>query len=495
MLGRQLEFRPPLPEILGCKDFLEKRALFEQIDAILRRSRLDELFVRFALEEHSVPSKNRERFLRHSFTAFRCCLVRYLEGNLPVRQLSNALAESHLLQWFCHLGNFGAIKVPSKSTLDRYERWISTPKLDRLIERLIALAAQERGDGEGHQVLGLNNAMDMSEAWIDGTCLKANLHFPTDWVLLLDAGRTLMKACEVIRCSGLRNRMPKSPKAFLREVNKLGIAMSQQRRQKDSKKNRKRILRQLKALLKRLRRHGQKHRDLLQEHWSRSGLTWRQANQVIGRIDGVLERLPLAVKQAHERLIGERQVKSNEKILSLYDEDVRVIVRGKLGAEVEFGNVWLLGEQKDGLILEWTLYRDTVSEVKLTEEAVERINERVGGRMRAIGGDRGFHSKANEKALEGRGLSCQICPRKIEVLRERMKQEEFASSQRRRSQTEGRVSIMKWKFLGPVLRAKGFEARERATNWGVLAHNLWIVGRILVAEAQSRERDKGRAVA
>ncbi|MEZ5328341.1 MAG: hypothetical protein R3F19_25130 [Verrucomicrobiales bacterium] len=33
-----------------------------------------------------------------------------------------------------------------------------------------------------------------------------------------------------------------------------------------------------------------------------------------------------------ERIIGRRQVPSKEKILSLYDADINVIVRGKLGA-------------------------------------------------------------------------------------------------------------------------------------------------------------------
>ena len=339
----------------------------------------------------------------------------------------------------------------------------------------------------GDQVLGLSEPLDMTEVWIDGTCLKADLHFPTDWVLLIDAGRTLMKACHLIRRSGLRNRMPKSPETFLREVNKQGIAMSQQRRQRDSKKNRKAILRQLKALVKKLQRHAQKHRDLLEQHWHRSKLTHGQARQAIAHIDGVLEQLPQAIKQAHERIIGERQVKSREKILSLYDKDVRVIVRGKLGAEVEFGNVLLIGEQKDGLIVEWKLHREAVSEVKQTVAVVDRINERVGGKIKSVGGDRGFYSQANEKALEDRGIKCLICPRNVGELRRKMEKEEFAANQRRRSQTEGRVSILKSKFLGPVLRAKGIEARAQAVSWGVLAHNLWIVGRILVAEAKRSE--------
>ena len=61
-------------------------------------------------------------------------------------------------------------------------------------------------------------------------------------------------------------------------------------------------------------------------------------------------RLPAAIRQAHERIIGERPVASADKILSLYEDDLHVIVRGKAGAEVEFGNTLLLAENLDGII-------------------------------------------------------------------------------------------------------------------------------------------------
>ena len=38
------------------------------------------------------------KFLEHSFRALRCNIVRFLEKNMPVRELSNKLADSHLFQ-------------------------------------------------------------------------------------------------------------------------------------------------------------------------------------------------------------------------------------------------------------------------------------------------------------------------------------------------------------------------------------------------------------
>ena len=78
---------------------------------------------------------------------------------------------------------------------------------------------------------------------------------------------------------------------------------------------------------------------------------------MIDRIDGVLALLPQAEKQAHERIIGERQVANGEKVVSLYETDTQIIVRGKAGAEVEFCNILRLVETPQGLIVELNLFK------------------------------------------------------------------------------------------------------------------------------------------
>ena len=96
--------------------------------------------------------------------------------------------------------------------------------------------------------LGLKEALNMEDYFLDSTCLKANVHFPTDWVLLRDGVRTLMKATLLIRRAGLRGRM-EAPEAFLGRMNRLAMEMSQQARRAGTKKGRKRVLRQMKRLV------------------------------------------------------------------------------------------------------------------------------------------------------------------------------------------------------------------------------------------------------
>ena len=59
-----------------------------------------------------------------------------------------------------------------------------------------------------------------------------------------------------------------------------------------------------------------------------------------------------------------------------------------------------------------------------------------------------------------------------------LEDETFVKHQKRRAQTEGRISMVKHVFLKRVFRQKGFENKERSVNWGIFAHNLTVLFRI-----------------
>ena len=223
-IKRQLNFRLPLPPSYGAKDYRDKRARYVFMDDLIERAGLDDQFITLVLQHRGLkPHQVGNRFLNHCVTALRSNIVRFVENHLPVRKLSIQIADSHLLQWFCYTGEFGPVLPPSTSTLDRYGRFLPPEAIDQLGAQLLQRAAQE---SNGKQMLGLERSIDLTNVWLDGFCLKANIHYPTDWVLLIDATRTLMKATTLIRNADLKNRMPQSPEEFLRDINKLGIAMS-----------------------------------------------------------------------------------------------------------------------------------------------------------------------------------------------------------------------------------------------------------------------------
>src|SRR5204863_9860625 len=168
-----------------------------------------------------------------------------------------------------------------------------------------------------------------------------------------------------------------------------------------------------------------------------------QTDQVLRRLDGVLQQLPQARKQAWQRIIQEQPVPSPEKILSLYESAVRVVVRHKAGAEVEFGNTLLLAESRQGLILDWELFEESApGDSRLVKRSVERIQKQLQIKLKEVGADRGFDSTANQERLRKNKIYNGICPRDPHQLQERLGSWKFVKLQRRRSQTEGRISII-----------------------------------------------------
>jgi len=478
-----------LPQVIGNKDYTDFEIELERVDVLLRSSGVEALFVRLSLD--ALRAEAREagveltdahiaRHQEQSRLALRCEVLRELLMRPAYRVMSRRLAESALCRRFCGIGEIERVRVPGKSRLQTYSTWLAPEAMRAVLDELLRSAGSELGAAR----MGLEARIELNLVLLDSTCLKANIHFPTDWVLLRDAARTLMKATVLIRGRGICARM-ESPESFLARMNKCCMAMAAAGRKPGSKKKKKALLRQMKALAKTIAAHARRHRAALDERWAQTGWSRGQAEQILRRIDGILEQLPAAIKQAHERIIGERPVASADKILSLYEKDLHIIVRGKAGAEVEFGNTLLLSENLDGIIVDHALLRDTSpGDTRLLEESLTRIEALRIGPVLGISTDRGFASRANSRLLEERGIFDATCPRDPAELTRRHREDWlFADCQRRRAQTEARVGILKNNFLSGQPRARGYERRAAAVDWAVLAHNLRIIARLPQAKA------------
>jgi hypothetical protein len=488
-----------IPTVLGPVEYREWKQQLERINEILSLSGVEATFQRLALarrnEDERIQAEEKNRPFRElsageqaeyqwlSSQALRANVARTLTGE-SLRDFGCRLSESMLLQWFCRLDRIDTVRIPGKSALQRYSMWLPEAEMRQVIDTLLGAASAE--DAVGGQTLELKEALDLEAYFLDTTCVKLHIHFPVDWVLLRDAARTLLKAILLIRKRGLKARM-EEPADFLKRMNQLCIRMTHARRKKDAKRARKAILREMKKLEKIIAAHAVRHRALLEQRWEETDLKQGEAVQILGRIDKVLEQLPQAVRQAHERIIGERQVPNKEKILSLYEDDAAVYVRGKAGAEVEFGRQLLLGESESGVIVDWELVCGPVeADTKMLSRSLERVKQSAGGKSPTrVGGDRGFDSKANRVLLQSHGIYNAICPKAPGELERRMQEVEFVDLQQRRSQTEARISIFKHGFLGSPLMSKGSKNQKREVAWSVLAHNLWVIARMPRSETRA----------
>lgn len=492
----QPELRPALPPVFASKDYREFRAILIEMDRILVVSQIEHGFILRQIEhlEKRVKKKGKRLSARQAqrhFRTFRLAL-RYdiLIGitDCSFRKLSRQVADSLLFQWFTHTAFVDGVRPVSKSTLERFEKLFPADEVATLIHELTRAVADPLA---AQQLLYRETALRFDRIFADSTCVKANIHVPVDWVLLRDGALTLVHAIVLIRKHGLSHRI-RPPQTFIRAMNKLCIEMTHTRKKKDAKKARKKILRRMKTLMKTIEGHARNYHAMLEERWSETDWSEIEAQIVLDRIQGILDQLPQAIHQAHERIIGERRVANSEKSLSLYDPDIHVLVRGKAGAEVEFGNGLYLAEQADGLIVDWDFMQEQPpSDSKLVKSSIERITATYG-KPGSYTGDRGFDSSNTRTDLEKLCIINAICPRSVPMLKEKLEDEGFCLLQKRRGSTEGRIGIFKNAYLGTPLRSKGYKNRKTRIQWCILGHNLW---KLATMAAQKRAEIEAEIVA
>ena len=245
----------------------------------------------------------------------------------------------------------------------------------------------------------------------------------------------------------------------------------------------------MKTLLDTIVRHATRHRAELDKRWAETDLTRGQAEQILRRIDHIVAQIPAIKKQAHERIIGGRLVDNADKILSLYEADIHLIIRGKSGAQIEWGNTLHIAENAIGLIIDHQLHREaSPGDAKILRESIARIEALNIAPIHGIGTDKGFASRANSKLLEEKDIFDATSPRDPAAHAERLKKDPiFAAVQQRRAQTEGKIGNLKNDFLGGIPRIKGYKNRAAAVSWAVLAHNLRKLARQPQKQTGTRE--------
>jgi hypothetical protein len=199
-LAVQSTIRLPLPLVVGNCDYAERESQLLRMDALLQESGAEASFIamwvqRVVAEDgkssgaapRAMTDRRRATVQGQAVTALRCTVARVLSDESH-RSFSAHLAESALLQWFCRVERMdGIVRVPSKSTLQRMESEVPAEVIQDIQRSMLRWAATPAADGQAPG--GLADLVDLSVTWMDTTCAKLDIHYPTDWVLLRDATR------------------------------------------------------------------------------------------------------------------------------------------------------------------------------------------------------------------------------------------------------------------------------------------------------------------
>jgi hypothetical protein len=128
--------------------------------------------------------------------------------------------------------------------------------------------------------------------------------------------------------------------------------------------------------MKLIESHANRYYQLLESSWEETDWSEIEAHVVLDRMKNILDQLPAAERQAHERIIGERRV---------------------------------------------------------VAESIGRIDKEYGA-IKSYTADRGFDSPENAIDLEKLNIINGICPRSVSELEKRLADETFRRLQTRRDQ-------------------------------------------------------------
>ncbi|MEI2419252.1 hypothetical protein V6O07_03180, partial [Arthrospira platensis SPKY2] len=212
-----------------------------------------------------------------------------------------------------------------------------------------------------------------------------------------------------------------------------------------------------------------------------SGLSQRQFEALKEHVQKYADQIAPAIQEVKERLLQEKKSKQTEKILSVHVDNVNVVVRGKAGKKVEFGNTCILAENIDGYVMGWKFYKEQApAETRQAQDLITQLLKiEADTPMKAVVTDRGMNSKANSKFLEENDLKDFTCSRSPKVLAKRMENPLFSQMQKRRACTEGRIGILKNAKMDGQPRSRTFENRNQVMASTIVCHNLWVLARLL----------------
>ena len=363
----------------------------------------------------------------------------------------------------------GMGKVPDAKTLARIAQALGGEVIVELHRRLVEMA-QEEGVIQGRKLR------------VDTTVVETNIHYPTDSSLLGDGARVLTRTMKKIESEA--GSLKRKVRNRTRSISKRVVAIATASRHKGEEGEARRR-KQYKELLRYSRQILNDTKRVLSEVEEMSAKKKKGLRGLCEHLSEMAGRVRQVVKQTRVRVFdGITQMPG--KIVSLFEPHSEIIRKGKASKPTEFGKMVQVQEAENQIITHYDVFDRRPSDRELLSGAVEN-HERVLGRVPHLAtADAGYYSRAQEQAVEDKGVKWVAVPNRSTKSAERKKKEHsrwFRNAQRWRTGCEGRISVLKRRHGLSRCRYRGFEGMKRWVGLGVMADTLIGMGNALAARA------------
>lgn len=402
------------------------------------------------------PSIPMETYLRMVFLRYRY--------RLGYERLCVEVADSISWQIFCRIP-VGA-DVPAPSTLAKITRRVGDDVVREVNEALL-LRAADRG------------LVDLSRVRADTTVVEANVAYPTDSGLLAKGIRRIGRLVGRIKGRGAAVRTSFRDRSRGAGRRARDVVFQLKRRSDEAKA---------------------KVMELNGELADLAALTVADAKTVLDNArrklagcpgDGRLDRLvcdlehmlgatAAVIAQTRQRLAGQTP-EGASRVVSLHDTDARPIAKGRLGKPVEFGYKAQVVDNKDGLVLDYSVEAGNPPDAPQLAPAIQRITNLFGRAPKNVAADRGYSDSTTEVELAELGVAKVGIPRKGKpsaARREHEHQPWFRRLVIWRTGAEARISRLKNGYGMNRTLIDGIDGARTWCGWAVLTHNAVVLARL-----------------
>jgi hypothetical protein len=324
---------------------------------------------------------------------------------------------------------------------------------------------------------------------VDTYVLETDVHFPTDLNLLWDAGRKCVDLIEKYR-------------------DQFGYALPGWRKAKDWRRRFKALERlSSQAAFRGGPGKEARVRQAVREYL-RAGqdLAAKVEASLLGLCDQPVEpphwealayfhaMLGKHLDLVERRLLRAETIPAEEKVFSLFEPHTEWIQKGKLRPNVELGHRLLIATDQHELIQDYDVPVGGV-DVDQSVPVADRLLHRYGaGQIASLSFDKGF-TRTEDRELLSLYVPIVVMPKRgkknpAETAREN--ERTFVALRRQHSAVESDINSLEHHGLNRCLDV-GLAGYQRYVGYGVLAYNLHVIGRTLLARERARREAVGAA--
>ena len=430
--------------------------VLRRVDEVLEDEELVDL-VAEALERRRPGSRRKGRPGTPAEVVLRMLVLKHLY-DWSFDECEREIRGSLVYRAFCRID---CERVPDAKTLIRLSHLLGADVLKKVLARLVNLA----------------RARKVVRGWklrVDTTVVETNVHYPTDSALLSDGVRVLTRTLKKLKAevAGGVVEIRDRSRAMARRVFEL------------AQRSRKLVQEKARARLQQL------YGEVL-------GITRavvREANVAVESVEDQVSAVGADLVQEIRhtvdivrRVIGQTRARVFKgdthypgKVLSIFEPHTEAIRKGKAAKPTEFGKLVKIQEAEGQFITDYEVCTTRVADQVLWTPSLKKHADLFGRPPRLAVADAGFASRKNELTAMELGVKRVVLPGASKRSKKEERRRWFRRALRWRTGCEGRISALKRRHgLGRCLY-RGVGGMDRCVGLGVIANNLWVLGRAAV---------------